>query len=367
MKTGGTQCIRTLDGYIIPLDIINGLPYMKMEPHTDKEWNDLPHIILTAGDQWDPRVLDHTLTDRDDWYNTLKELDDGLIKTPFDEYGNYRNRHIPDAVQRLPPILEDTVDDTSILELNQLDATTRFRACFAQISTLNVPYLMVHDTETHPDTNIPTEVLPAIEVKPKPIDFNRLRPYFLHVPIEKIRRTFQATTQYATNVMSGHNIHQSIQSPYPAHNVWRRNEPVASDTIFSEVAAVDTNGQTMAQIFVGRKSLVIDIFGMSTEKEFVNTLEDVIRKRGAMDKLITDSARVEISRRVKDILRSLCTDDWQSEPNYQHQNFAEHRWKHLKRNIQWFMNWRNVDPEAWLLCAKWIADVMNHTAEKSLE
>ena len=74
---------------------------------------------------------------------------------------------------------------------------------------------MAHDTETHPDTNIPTEVLPAIEVKPKPIDFNRLRPYFLHVPIEKIRRTFQATTQYATNVMSGHNIHQSIQSPYP--------------------------------------------------------------------------------------------------------------------------------------------------------
>jgi hypothetical protein len=31
------------------------------------------------------------------------------------------------------------------------------------------------------------------------------------------------------------------------------------------------------------------------------------------------------------------------------------------------MNWRNVDPQAWLLCAKWIADVMNHTSEKSLK
>ena len=30
------------------------------------------------------------------------------------------------------------------------------------------------------------------------------------------------------------------------------------------------------------------------------------------------------------------------------------------------MNHRNVDPEAWLLCIIWIADVMNHTAEKSL-
>ena len=78
-----------------------------------------------------------------------------------------------------------------------------------------------------------------------------------------------------------------------------------------------------------------------------------------MDKLITDSARVEISARVQDILRSLIIDSWQSEPNYQHQNFAERRWRHFKRNIQWFMSLRNVDPEAWLLCAMWIADVMN--------
>jgi hypothetical protein len=28
--TGGRQCIRTNDGYVIPIDIINGLPYIKM-------------------------------------------------------------------------------------------------------------------------------------------------------------------------------------------------------------------------------------------------------------------------------------------------------------------------------------------------
>ena len=53
----------------------------------------------------------------------------------------------------------------------------------------------------------------------------------------------------------------------------------------------------MAQLFIGRKSLIIDVYGMSTEKQFVNTLEDVIRKWGAMDKLITDSAAVEVSKR----------------------------------------------------------------------
>jgi hypothetical protein len=57
-----------------------------------------------------------------------------------------------------------------------------------------------------------------------------------------------------------------------------------------------------------------------------------------MDKLITDSARVEISKQIVDILRSLCIDAWQSEPHYQHQNFAEHRWKAFKRNVDWFMN-----------------------------
>jgi hypothetical protein len=32
--TGGRQCIRTNNGYVIPIDIINGLPYIKMRPNT---------------------------------------------------------------------------------------------------------------------------------------------------------------------------------------------------------------------------------------------------------------------------------------------------------------------------------------------
>ncbi len=126
-------------------------------------------------------------------------------------------------------------------------------------------------------------------------DYARLRPYFLLVDVEKVQRTFQASTQFATNVVAGNIIQQSIKSPFPAHNVFRQNEPVASDMIFAEVPAIDTPGYTMAQFFAGRKLLVCNIFGMTTTREFVNTLEDIIRKRGVMDKLITDSARVEIS------------------------------------------------------------------------
>ena len=383
MKVGGHQCIKTHDGYVIPIDIINGLPYIKMKPNTKQQFAELPHVILTKGDSWDPRVLDNTLSDKDDWTNTLKDLDDGIINTPFDEFGNYRKRAVPEHVATDPPIntvdpplvlLGDAPSETADAPPDSMETAVTladsraFRHAFHQASHLNAQCAVfdseLNDPKSHDATS--RELVPAIEVKPKKVDYQKYRPYFLHVPVNKIRKTFHNTTQFATNVMSGHNILQTIQSPYPAHNVWRRNEPVASDTVFAQVPAIDTGGQTMAQVFVGRKSLVADIFGMSNEKEFINTLEDVIRKRGAMDKLITDSARVEISRQVKDILRALAIDDWQSEPNYQHQNFAEHRWKSIKRCVQWFMNWRNVDPAAWLLCLKWVADVMNHTAEESL-
>ena len=234
---------------------------------------------------------------------------------------------------------------------------TDLRVCFAQCSQLNRLYAAESETiETGP---------PRIQ-KDKTPDYEGFRPYFLHVPSEKIKRTFKVTTQHATNVMSGHNIMQTLKSPYPANNVWRRNEPVATDTIFAPTVAVDSGGIKMAQIFVGHKSLVTDVFGITNEREFVNTLKDCIRKRGAMDKLISDSAKVQVSKRALDILRALCIDNWQSERGYQHQNPAERRWQNIKRNVQWFMNWRNVDPSGWLLCLQWVADVMNHTAEQSL-
>ncbi len=114
-------------------------------------------------------------------------------------------------------------------------------------------------------------------------------------------------------------------------NVLRRHETVATATIVSKIPAI--NGYTCAQIFVGRHSHVIDVFPMHSPKEFVNTLEDVIRKRGAMDKLISDRGTNEISKQAHDILRALVISDWQSEPHYKHQSHAERRWQDVKRAI----------------------------------
>ena len=333
-----------------------------MQPHTKAEWDSLPHVLFTSGDDWNPTILDHTLSSQPDWCNTLKELTDGLIQTPFDEHGRYRNRELPKQVTILPPIPNSDVDTPATPTLGDLDD-----ALSADVHHFHVLHCAFHHASHVNQIYIAcASEQGEHELTRTKVDYSKYRPYFLHVDVDKIRKTFQRTTQFATNVMAGNNIMQTTQSPFPAHNVWRRNEPVASDTIYGQVPAIDTGGQTMAQIFIGRKSLVIDVFGVSTEAEFVNTLEDEMRKRGAMDKLITDSARVEISKRVGEILRALCIDDWQSEPNYQHQNFAEHRWKFLKKNVQWCMNWRNAPAHAWLLATMWVGDVMNHTSERSL-
>jgi len=69
--------------------------------------------------------------------------------------------------------------------------------------------------------------------------------------------------------------------------------------IYSNTPAID-DGATCAQICVGRETLVADVYGMKSDKQFIDTLEDNVHKRGAMDKLISDSAQVKISNKVKD-------------------------------------------------------------------
>ena len=108
-----------------------------------------------------------------------------------------------------------------------------------------------------------------------------------------------------------------FKSPYPACNVHRRQEPLATDTVYSDVPAID-DGSIMAQTFVGTKSMVTDVFGMKTDKQFINTLQGMIKRRGAPTKLISDNAQVEISNKVDDILNYLFIESWQSEPHHQH-------------------------------------------------
>ena len=102
-------------------------------------------------------------------------------------------------------------------------------------------------------------------------------------------------------------------------------------------------------------------------KQFINTLSDNIRKRGAMDTLISDGGKYEMSKRVTHLLRSLFIQDYQSEPYHQHQNQAENRFGLAKRYTNTVMNTSGCTACCWLLCLQYICVVLNHLASPTLQ
>eukprot|EP00934_Nitzschia_sp_Nitz4_P009388 Nitzschia sp. Nitz4//scaffold547_size3361//334//3245//NITZ4_009269-RA/size3361-snap-gene-0.1-mRNA-1//-1//CDS//3329554282//9378//frame0 len=323
------QRLITSENYVLPLDIVHGLAYLPIRPYTDHEWNTLPHVVMTSDVEWDPSIHDQTISDDQRWYD---KISDPIPTGPFDLTGNYRFTSNLDT---------DTTE--------QLDSQDRVSIRSVYLSTIQEHQVFDRSAlaEQHPDAAA-------------------LRPYFLYQDPGLISRTFKATTRYARTTPMGRPVlHHTYRSPFPACNVHRRNEPVATDTIKASCPSLD-GGQRYAQVFVGRHSLVIDVYPLISPKHFVSTLEDVIRSRGAMDTLISDRGSNEISNRVKDILRALSIRDWNSEAHYQHQNHAERRYRDLETTCNLVFNMTGAPSECWLFCLHYVAYILNHTATRSL-
>jgi hypothetical protein len=64
---GGLQRVQTLDGYIKPLSIQDGLLRLNKRLYTDQEFKTLPHAVLTPELEWDPSVLDHSFKKDEQW------------------------------------------------------------------------------------------------------------------------------------------------------------------------------------------------------------------------------------------------------------------------------------------------------------
>ena len=164
--------------------------------------------------------------------------------------------------------------------------------------------------------------------------------------------------------MSAH-LQRHYRSPFPALNVNRRDEPVATDTVYADTPDIE-HGHKAAQFFVGLRSLVSDAYGVKTDAQFLQTLQDNVRKRGALSKLVSDRAQAQVSKAVKDYLRWLMIDDWQSEPHRQNQNTAERRYQDIKRLANRILDRTNAPPSLWLLALRYTSFVYNYTAVESL-
>ena len=184
-------------------------------------------------------------------------------------------------------------------------------------------------------------------------------------PPDVIEHTLRNTTQWGRHVPHS-TYRKTYKSIFPAANVRRRNEAVATDTFFSDTPAVD-NGSVCAQIFVGLDSLYTTVYGMRNQREFVNTLQDTIRMHGAMDRLISDRAQVEVSNKVLDLLRNYVIGDWQSKPHFQHQNPAERRYQDVKRITNTLLDRTGAPSETWLLATLYVVFVLNVSSVESLD
>ena len=160
-------------------------------------------------------------------------------------------------------------------------------------------------------------------------------------------------------------LRKHFKSRFPAFNIPRQSEEVATDTIFSDTPDIDS-GVTIAQIVVGKRTLVTDVYPLKTQKQFVNTLEDNIRFRGTRTKLISDYAKVEISNKVKDILRMYHSSSWSSEPYHQNQNPAEWRYCTVKSWTNTIMNRSGAPADCWLLCMIHASYILNHLSCEAL-
>jgi hypothetical protein len=105
---------------------------------------------------------------------------------------------------------------------------------------------------------------------------------------------------------------------------------------------------------------------VKTEKRFVNTLEDNICERGALSRLLSNRAKVEISARVVGIFRALHIGQWQSEPHQQHHNPCKRCYQTLKIMTNTLLDRSGSPGSTWLLCLLYVAVLLKLTSNWTL-
>jgi hypothetical protein len=194
---GGRQRLTTPDGYVIPINVRRGLPYITMHPFTDEEFQELPHVLWTSEDNWDPTSLDSVISDNPNWYEA--EPSPPLPDPMYDEYGEFCGRVLinqhewqvhyfdaldtkmgPDNDDEFHDALEQFADDPdSVIDL------VIYRANRAR-------YVCDHET---------VEAAPKFVMTSEP-DYEQLRPRLGWLPVDAIKKMFERTTQLARMPMS---------------------------------------------------------------------------------------------------------------------------------------------------------------------
>ena len=116
------------------------------------------------------------------------------------------------------------------------------------------------------------------QTNPAEVDWKSLRPYFGWQSEQGIQDTYKVTPRFGGTVPQHDYLKKHFKSRNLVFNIPRRNEPVATDTVFSDTPAIN-DGSTIALFFVGKDTLVRDTYGIKSQKQFINTLYNNIKTR----------------------------------------------------------------------------------------
>ncbi|KAG7340175.1 hypothetical protein IV203_023718, partial [Nitzschia inconspicua] len=84
---GGTQRIKTTDGYIIHMATVRGLPRIRMKSPKNIKFCTFPHIVLTHNNTWESTILDFDHTEEDDqWFDDIEDIKNTLQITTHEMY-----------------------------------------------------------------------------------------------------------------------------------------------------------------------------------------------------------------------------------------------------------------------------------------
>ena len=173
---GHKQCMVKPNQWIIPFNIINGLTRMPMQPPTDDELDNLPHVIITSDDTWDPTVLDHSIDISNDTYHHV--MDSNINEEEFtslDECTSASGSYLH----------HDDYGPDYVCDVYHNEHVT----CFGfDLNTTDNSY----------------NLSPQCMLRDQ--DYEVLQPYLLWLPIETIKHNLATTTQWFHNVYASLSI-----------------------------------------------------------------------------------------------------------------------------------------------------------------
>lgn len=151
---------------------------MSIWPFTNKEWDDLSHVILTADVNWDPTIIHCELEDGEEWYDAMENLPELDPDPLLGKYGDYRHmQHAAQAMMNSNLIDNHVIDDyNDIIQLYNRMLT------------------------------------------PSKVNYESYRPKLAWLPVDVIKDTLEWTTQFYRMPM-GTYLKKRCKSLFPAYNV----------------------------------------------------------------------------------------------------------------------------------------------------